>query len=128
MKIVDYKLISIDEKDIDENGFFKVPKRVASIGKFVFQDCKKLRKINLNDVEIIEQWAFYGCSNLKDINLEKIRKIYKFSFVDCSSLKESDIKKINDFHLQNKIEDLKDEIKNREKQIIDIQKELKEML
>lgn len=60
-----------DVKILDDNAFFS---------------CKKLKKINLNNVESIGENCF-KFSALEDVNLAKATSIKEFAFSNCSYLK-----------------------------------------
>lgn len=72
-------------KSLDDNAFFS---------------CKKLAKINLNDVETIGENCF-KFSALEEVNLGKVKNIKEFAFSNCSYLRaikfSDDLKTIGDF-------------------------------
>lgn len=63
--------LATNVKILDDNAFFS---------------CKKLKKINLNNVESIGENCF-KFSVLEDVNLKKARIIKEFAFSNCSYLK-----------------------------------------
>ena len=77
--------LSPSVKVIDDNAFFS---------------CKKLSKINLNDVEVIGENCF-KFSALEDVNLTSAQDIKEFAFSNCLKLKKiklsSNLKTIGEF-------------------------------
>jgi len=76
---------------------FKVPNHVHIIGNSAFDDCSNLVSIDLNQVQIIEDWAFHGCDSLNSIFItSQIKVIGKYAFGSCDSLVSIDVDSNND--------------------------------
>jgi len=71
---------------------FKVPDHVEIIGNSAFDDCSNLISIDLNKVQIIDDWAFHGCDFLDEIFVpSNVKEIGKYAFGSCDSLKEINV-------------------------------------
>ena len=64
---------------------FQVPDNIEKIGRAAFQNCEKLKAIDLgNSVKTIEQGAFRGCNNLKRVFLpDSLTILGPNIFEDC---------------------------------------------
>ena len=90
-KIVKGILVKFDERDMDKNGHFVVPRGVKAIGEFAFEHsriksvtlplglkkvcdhgfylCKSLEKVRVpSSLQRVESGAFCGCEKLKQMN------------------------------------------------------------
>lgn len=61
-----------------------LPSTLTKIGVGAFYDCKKLSKINLENVQFINENAFANCESLKDVNLAKVVAIGNYTFANTS--------------------------------------------
>lgn len=64
-----------------------IPSNINELGTNIFKNCKTLRYINLQNIELFGYGTFRGCENLTidASNLEKIKSGY-FSFANCKNL------------------------------------------
>lgn len=77
---------------------FKVPDHVEIIGNSAFDDCSNLIGIDLNKVQVIEDWAFHGCDSLNSVFItSQIEVIGKYAFGSCDSLVNVDVDSNNDY-------------------------------
>src|SRR5574344_171900 len=71
MEIIDNELVNVTNNDIDENGYFEIPKQVVAIRPNCFTKTTKLKKLYIHDNIIrIDEHAFEG-SKIKEINIPK---------------------------------------------------------
>ncbi len=86
------KVVTIDSYAFTDNKNLKcvrLPKSVKSIGTGAFQRCRKLEKVDLNQVKKIGIEAFSGCVKLKTLQGGgKIIYIGDEAFCVCDSLKQ----------------------------------------
>ena len=128
--ISDGVLVKFDQRDLNRNGGYVVPRRVHTIGYRAFARCGGLKRIHLgrdvikiqseafydcvnlkqvtmtNSVVLMNQSVFYGCLNLEDLKLsDKLRGIPRLAFVNCKSLQEvilpKNIKYIDEYAFAN---------------------------
>ena len=66
-----------------------IPEKVNQIGECVFADCKKLKRINLSNVEFIGWRAFGNCVKMDDIDLSSATKIANEAFINCESIQSA---------------------------------------
>lgn len=87
------KLLSITEKDIDENGHFIIPQGVTHIGEWAFRSCKELTSIDISQgVTHINRGAFYDCTELTSMNIsQRVTHIDDWAFFGCTGLTSIDI-------------------------------------
>lgn len=79
-----------------------LPPSIKKICSGAFYQCKKLKNINLENVEEIQDHVFMECESLEEVNLSKIRELGYQAFIDCTSLKKVNIPKNSGLY---KIED-----------------------
>ena len=94
-----------------------LPDTVTSIGRSAFRFCEKLKVVEANNLELLEEEAFWysgietidlsrvkvieatafnGCKNLKDIDLGRVEKIGNSAFSGCVLLTEVDLKSVEE--------------------------------
>ncbi len=94
-----------------------LPDTVTSIGRSAFRFCDKLKVVEANNLELLEEEAFWysgietidlsrvkvieatafnGCKNLKDIDLGRVEKIGNSAFSGCVLLTEVDLKSVEE--------------------------------
>lgn len=61
-----------------------LPTTLTKIGVGAFYDCKKLSKINLENVQFINENAFANCESLKEVNLNNVVAIGNYTFSNTS--------------------------------------------
>jgi len=107
--------VKFDERDMDKDGHFVVPRGVKSIGEFAFAHsriksvtlplgvkkvcghgfylCKSLEKVRVpSSLQRVESGAFYGCEKLKQMNcpeslVEYTPYSFKYSPI-CATMRE----------------------------------------
>ena len=57
-----------------------------AIGDYAFSECKNLAKIDLKETQILGDYVFNCCTGLKNVNLGRVKTIGNNSFQSCSSL------------------------------------------
>lgn len=67
------QLIYYPEKKPEEE--FTVLDSVTEISVYAFSNCKALKRIDLNNVEIIRKMSFAGCENLAEITAENLKYV-----------------------------------------------------
>lgn len=74
-------------KSIEE---IEIPNSVKHMGDFVFEDCKRLKKVKLSErLEVIPEGLFFDCKNLRQITLPKsVKKIKQLAFDNCDKLQD----------------------------------------
>ena len=87
-KIVDGVLVEFDERDLNRNGAYIVPRRVHVIDTHAFYRCDNLRKVHLGrDVVEIGMKAFFECKNLQSVTMtNSVRKMGEYAFTFCGNL------------------------------------------
>lgn len=72
-----------------QSEYFSMPQSVTEIGYGAFQDCAKLKLVNIPDnVTIIETYVFKGCTALETVTIgNKVSKIEYGAFDGCSAMK-----------------------------------------
>ena len=82
-------LIKFDERDLNKDGHFFVPKGVTSIGRFAFNQTK-IKSVNFPiGLKKIDEYAFYWCKHLSKVRLAStIQRIDMGAFCMCESLRE----------------------------------------
>ncbi len=94
-----------------------LPDTVTSIGRSAFRFCDKLKVVEANNLELLEEEAFWysgietidlsrvkvieatafnGCKNLKDVDLGRVEKIGNSAFSGCVLLTEVDLKSVEE--------------------------------
>ena len=94
-----------------------LPDTVTSIGRSAFRFCEKLKVVEANNLELLEEeafWysgietidlshvkfieatAFFKCRNLKNVDLGKAEKIGNSAFEGCVLLTEADLKSVEE--------------------------------
>ena len=65
-----------------------LPDSVKTVGMVAFENCKKLKNINLSkNLESIGGGAFSGCTSLESVNIpDKVTEIGPFAFAGCTNL------------------------------------------
>ncbi len=80
----------------DDINFWSYPKKKFQIG--AFQDCSKLKNVNIPLAQKIGPKTFYNCTNLSVINenncLDKVSYIGHSAFYNCKKLKSISLKKV----------------------------------
>lgn len=77
-------LLKCQEKDI---LIADIPDCVTEIAENAFSGCKKLTKVNLNNITTIRDFAFSNCTALQSVDLSNIKILGMGAFYGCSSLK-----------------------------------------
>lgn len=71
-----------------KNGKYKCNRGIKNISKFAFQQSETLCRIDLNNVNIIDDGAFAMCKKLNEVRFRKsLNKIGRSAFAKCSGLK-----------------------------------------
>ena len=88
--IKDGVLVRFDERDLDSEGEYLIPRDVKIIGNAAFEGCKKLTKVKLhNGVVEIRPNAFWECSNLESVSMtDSVIGIGFNAFAYCVNLKD----------------------------------------
>lgn len=68
----------------------------SKILQYGFYNCKSLKKIDLENCEIIELRAFYNCTKLTKINLPKLTEMGGYSFA-MTNLTEIELNSVNKY-------------------------------
>ena len=64
-----------------------LPDSVKIIGRYAFQGCEKLWKVETNKAEMIDEWAFAECPVLSNMILNKgLKTIGGYAFYNCGQL------------------------------------------
>lgn len=71
--------------DIDVETF-EIPNNVTSIHRWAFENCKKIKVLNISNVKHIGFQAFCNCSNLIEVNIPNVMNISYQIFVNCYNL------------------------------------------
>lgn len=95
-------------KCIEQYTFYKclklasveIPENIKEIGEFAFGECEKLKKIDFDNVEVLNTGAFYN-SGLLSVNTNKIQTIPESCFEGCKYLGAYFDNKINMVILTN---------------------------
>ena len=97
-KFFNEKVVEINsEEDFEQirncrNTITKAVINVETVPNSAFEDCKKLKEVELNAVKNIEHSAFVRCTSLKTIkNSSGVKAIGEYAFSGCSSLKEAEL-------------------------------------
>ena len=77
------ELISVRK---DYEGVFTVPKGVTGIFMYAFEDCERITKIDMQDVECIACDACSNCVNLESVCMPNVHTIYSDAFNGCEKL------------------------------------------
>ena len=83
----------------DVTGDITIPstidgKNVVSLGSNAFKGCTGITGVTIpNTVKEIDLWAFSGCTNLSKVDLGNVERIENLSFQNCTSLTEIKIPK-----------------------------------
>ena len=64
----------------------QVDTHIRRVGKYAFQYCKSLRRINLKSAIKIEEWGFNNCESLESVQFDELEIIGDYAFYECSSL------------------------------------------
>ena len=78
-------LVEFDERDLNRNGAYIVPRCVHTIETHAFYKCYNLRKVHLGkDVVEIGMKAFFECKNLQSVTMtNSVRKMGGYTFTFC---------------------------------------------
>lgn len=95
-------------KCIEQYTFYKclklasveIPENIKEIGEFAFGECEKLKKIDFDNVEVLNTGAFYN-SGLLSVNTNKIQIIPESCFEGCKYLGKYIDNTINTVNLNN---------------------------
>ena len=77
-------LIKVLDKNVTS---FKTKDETVYVGTEAFNSCRKIKNINLNNVEELHYKALNYCDSVTNVNLGKITKLYLGVFKDCNNLK-----------------------------------------
>ena len=66
---------------------------ITTVGAYVFNECKKMTSVNLQNATSVGQYAFNGCSALTDVNLPNAKTVGGNAFQNCTSLTKLDLQK-----------------------------------
>lgn len=95
--IKDGKILHSVSTDVTE---FTIPDTVEKIGLYAFEDCEKLKNIDIpNIVHTIEESAFSNCYSLTTINISKNVWLKEFTFYNCISLKIANLPNIDQINI-----------------------------
>ncbi len=113
-------VVRIGSRAFDNNHRIEkviLPDTVTSIGRSAFRFCDKLKVVEANNLELLEEEAFWysgietidlshvkvieaialnECKNLKDVNLGRVEKIGNSAFSGCALLTEVDLKSVEE--------------------------------
>ena len=113
-------VVRIGSRAFDNNHRIEkviLPDTVTSIGRSAFRFCEKLKVVEANNLELLEEEAFWysgieiidlsrvkvieatafnGCKNLKDVDLGRVEKIGNSAFSGCVLLTEVDLKSVEE--------------------------------
>lgn len=80
-------LLCATDRAVGEEYF--VPSGVVNINRGAFSGCKRLKRINLNEVQYIDKSAFTNCISLEKIYIpNSVKYIGEWAFAYCKNLKE----------------------------------------
>ncbi len=74
-------------KEVQE--VYIVDSRYTILAKEALKHNIKLKKLELTEIQMIEQQALFGCTAMKSANFQKAVLIGKEAFANCSNLKEA---------------------------------------
>lgn len=66
---------------------------ITTVGKYAFNECNKMKSVNLQNATYVGQYAFNGCSALTDVNLPNTKTVGGNAFQNCTSLTKLDLPK-----------------------------------
>ncbi len=75
------------QKEQLETLHFAASEQIVYIGRLAFSGCKKLKRIDLSMVHVIERNAFEDCISLESVHL-RVPYLRASTFYGCTSLKE----------------------------------------
>ena len=85
---LDKNLVKIGKNDGNGNAAEgQLPTETIVIGTQAFNECGKLKKINLSNVYAIGDRAFRNCVSLEEVDLKNLRNTETNAFVNCTALK-----------------------------------------
>ena len=85
------KVLYIDEKAFQDNTKLEtiiMGKNIIRIERLAFNNCQKLKEIDLSNVITIERNAFMDCISLQSVDLSLCIDLMGGAFFDCRILKE----------------------------------------
>ena len=83
-----------------QNGIKKINlSNIQTIENGAFQLCMDLEKIDFKNVQTIGTYAFDGCSKLNEINFSNVHTIGERAFKNCKELKTIDLKNVQTIEL-----------------------------
>ena len=85
------KVLYIDEKAFHDKTRLEtiiLGKNIVTIERLAFNNCQKLKFIDLSNVKIIERNAFMNCTSLESLDLSSCLDLMGGAFFDCRILKE----------------------------------------
>ena len=85
------KVLYIDEKAFQDNTKLEtiiMGKNIIRIERLAFNNCQKLKEIDLSNVITIERNAFMDCISLQSVDLSSCIDLMGGAFFDCRILKE----------------------------------------
>lgn len=77
-----------------------LPETIKHIGCYAFYKCENLTKINLENVETIDEYAFMSCLSLAKVSLESIEVVSEAAFASTNlsgSIVANNLKAIGDY-------------------------------
>ena len=76
------RLFNLDNEEITE---IVIPEDISSVGKYIFAECKSLKKVTIpENISTIGYGAFMGCNNMEFLSLSKnINEIENYAFYGC---------------------------------------------
>lgn len=79
--------------EVTDDSEITIPKTVHKIGGRAFKDCKKIKKVILQEGMLcVDAFSFAGCSSLEEVVLpEGLKEIGNAAFGDCNNLKTINI-------------------------------------
>lgn len=82
----DYSILQKANTNID--GYLKISSLVKEIKTSAFYNCKNLKGVDFNNVEIIGDGAFESCIGLENVEIkDNVTKIGNSAFSECTNLK-----------------------------------------
>ncbi len=87
--VEDINIKTINESDFvykHKDGNLKNPNNLLNIFYCAFSNCRKLKVVDLPEINVIFQYAFYGCVALEKVNLSKVCEVWDYAFMGCEKL------------------------------------------
>lgn len=80
------------------NNVMVNPKTKLSNGNMMFNNCFKLKSINLGNTETISMGMFSNCKNLENVIMNNVKEIDPYAFLDCKKLMSVEVPKLEKVH------------------------------